>query len=41
MLKYMHDVNGVTGTGHDISDHSVVLCKVRLVDTDKKEGEIC
>ena len=31
MLQYMQDVRAVRGMEHDLSDHYVVLCKVRLV----------
>ena len=31
MLRYVQDVRVVRGLGRDLSDHHVVLCKVRLV----------
>ena len=31
ILQYVQDVRAVKGIGHGISDHHVVLCKVRLV----------
>ena len=31
MLRYVQDVRVVRGMGRDLSDHYVVLCKVRLV----------
>ena len=32
MLLYVQDAKAVTGMGRDLSDHHVVLCKVRLVE---------
>ena len=29
MLRYVQDVRAVRGMGHDLSNHYVVLCKVR------------
>ena len=31
MLRYVKDVRTVRGMGRDLSDHHVVLCKIRLV----------
>ena len=31
MLRYVQDMRAVKGIGRDLSDHHVVLCKVRLV----------
>ena len=31
--QYMQDVRVVRGMGQGLSDHYVVLCKVRLVET--------
>ena len=31
MLRYVQDVRAVRGVGRGLSDHRVVLCKVRLV----------
>ena len=31
MLEYVEDVRAVRGMGRGLSDHHVVLCKVRLV----------
>ena len=31
MLQYVQDVRAVRGMGYGLSDHNVVLCKVRLV----------
>ena len=33
MLRYVQDVRPIRGMGHGLSDHHVVLCKVRLVGT--------
>ena len=33
MLRFVHDVSTVRGMGRDISDHHVILCKVRLMGT--------
>ena len=33
MLCYVQDVRAVRGMGRGLSDHHVVLCKVRLVGT--------
>ena len=33
MLHYVQDVRAVSGMGRSLSDHHVVLCKVRLVST--------
>ena len=30
-MRYVQDVRAVRGMGRDLSDHYVVLCKVRLV----------
>ena len=30
ILRYVQDVRAVRGIGQDLSDHHVVLCKVRL-----------
>ena len=30
MLRYLQDVRAVRGIGEGLSDHHVVLCKVRL-----------
>ena len=40
MLHYMQDVRTVRGMGRGLSDHHVVLCKVRLVGTWIKRGEV-
>ena len=31
MLRYMQDVRVGKGTGRGLSDHQVVLCKIRLL----------
>ena len=31
MLHYMQDVRALKGMGQGLSDHHIVLCKVRLV----------
>ena len=33
MLQFVQDVRAVRGMGRGISDHHVLLCKVRLVET--------
>ena len=33
MLRYVQDVSAVRGMGRELSDHYVVLCKVRLGGT--------
>ena len=40
MLHFVQDVRAVRGMGQGISDHHVVLCKVRLVGTWIKWREI-
>ena len=40
MLEYMQDVRVVRGMGHGLSDHYVVLCKVRLVGAWIKRREV-
>ena len=40
MLRYMQDVRTVRGIGQGLSDHHVVLCKVRLVGTWINRGEV-
>ena len=40
MLLYMHDVRAAKGIGGDLSDHHVVLCKVRLVMSWVKMREV-
>ena len=40
MLRYVQDVRAVRGIGRALSDHHVVLCKVRLVGAwTKRETE--
>ena len=39
MLCYGKDVKAVRGTGRGLSDHHVVLCKVRLVEAWIKRRE--
>ena len=39
MLLYVQDVKAVSGMGRGLSDHLVVLCKVRLVDAWIKRRE--
>ena len=33
MRRFVQDVRAVRGTGREILDHHVVMCKVRLVGT--------
>ena len=33
MLRYLQDMRTARGMGRGLSDHHVVLCKVRLADT--------
>ena len=40
MLKYVHDVRTVREMRQSISDHYVVLCKVRLVSAGIKKDEV-
>ena len=40
MLHFVQDVRTVRGMGQGISDHYVVLCKVRLVATSIKRREV-
>ena len=40
MLRFVQDVKVVRGMGHGISNHHVVLCKVRLVGTWIKRREV-
>ena len=40
MLRYVQDVMAVRGMGRDLSDHHVVLCKVRLVGACIKRREV-
>ena len=40
MLRFVQDVRAVRGMGRGISDHHVVLCKVRLVGTWIKRREV-
>ena len=40
MLCYVQDVRSVRGMGRGLSDHHVVLCKVRLVDAWIKRREV-
>ena len=40
MLRFVQGVRAVRGMGRDISDHHVVLCKVRLMRTWIKRGEV-
>ena len=40
MLRYVQDVKAVRGMGRGISDHHVVMCKVRLVGTWIKRREV-
>ena len=39
-LRYVQDVRAVRGMGRGLTDHSVVLCKDRLVDTWIKRREV-
>ena len=40
MLRYIQDVRAVRGMGRVLSDHHVVLCKVRLMSMwIKRRGE--
>ena len=32
LLEYVYDVKRVKGLGKDISDHSMILCKVKLLE---------
>ena len=40
MLRYVQDMRAVREMGLDLSDHHVVLCKVRLVGTCIKRREV-
>ena len=40
MLYYVQDVRAMRETGRGLSDHHIVLCKVRLVDTWIKRREV-
>ena len=40
LLRYVQDLRAVRGIGRDLSDHHVVLCKVRLVGTWIKRREV-
>ena len=40
MLRFVQDVKAVRGMGQGISDHHVILCKVRLVRTWIKRREV-
>ena len=40
MLRYVLDVRAVKGMGCGLSDHYVVLCKVRLIGTWIKRTEV-
>ena len=40
LLRFVQDVRAVRGMGRGISDHHVVLCKVRLVGTWIKRREV-
>ena len=40
ILRIVQDVRAVRGMGRGISDHHVVLCKVRLVRTCIKRREV-
>ena len=40
MLRYVQDMRAVRGMGQSLSDHHVVLCKVRLVRGWKKRREV-
>ena len=40
MLGYVQDVRAVRGMGRSLSDHYVVLCKVRLVGAWIKRREV-
>ena len=40
MLRYVHDMREVRGMGRGLSDHYVVLCKVRLVEAWIKRREV-
>ena len=40
MLRFGQDVRAVRGMGRNISDHHVVLCKVRLMGTWIKRREV-
>ena len=40
MLHHVQDVRAVRGMGHGLSDHYVVLCKVRLVEAWIKRREV-
>ena len=40
MLRYLQDVKAVRGMGRGLSDHHVVLCKVRLVGAWSKRREV-
>ena len=40
MLRYVQDVRAVGGMGRGLSDHHVVLCKVRLVGAWTKRREV-
>ena len=40
MLQYVQDVSTVRGMGSGLSDHYVLLCKVRLVGAGIKRREV-
>ena len=40
MLRYVQDVRAVSGMGRGLSDHYVVLCKVRLIGVWIKRREV-
>ena len=40
MLRYVQDVRAVRGMERGLSDHHVVLCKLRLVGTWSKRREV-
>ena len=40
MLRYVQDMRAVRGMGHGLSDHCIVLCKVRLVGVWIKRREV-
>ena len=40
MLSYVQDVRALRGMGRSLSDHHVVLCKIRLVESWIKRREV-
>ena len=40
ILRYLQDVREVTGMGRSLSDHHVILCKIRLIGAWIKRREV-